>query len=632
MLHLNFKGETEQIKLCLFELEKELGFVNKTDGINVTVCKRENAGLSVEGKNGEYAVSYGIIPDFCRALCILIDFIKKGEQSFSVDEDREIELCGIMPDLSRNAVLKVETAKDLIRRIARMGMNTFMMYMENIFKMEEYPYFGYMRGAYNEAELREIDEYAQKFGIEVVPCIQTLAHLTNALRWPYANGMKDTADILLIGEPKTYEFIEAMVRTLSRCLSSHRMHIGMDEAFAAGTGQFFQKNGKVEKFEMISGHIAKVQEILKKYGIEATMWDDMLCRYGSKVRRHYDPQTEIPEEIMKTFPTGLTIAYWDYYHDDFETYDGMLSAVKKFTGDVAFYGGVWTWGGLGVNYDKTFRTTRPAMAACRKHGIKEICATLWGDDGAETSYYTALLGIQLFAEYIYHAEVDDKRLEKMFKICTGYDMDSFMLLDIDNLPETENYKKISNPVMNAITVSKQLMYQDILQGLLDKQYEHVDFKGHYKKILDKLALIDVPEDLKELFDYHKQLVKVLYLKCDIGNRITNNYKKDDRKALQKNIEELLELKNEIYILHEKMSELWLRDNKALGLDRLDLRYGGVIMRTQRAADRINAYLSGKIDTVEELDEEKLMFSEEEFVHCPFYNYYSTASMQIEKQW
>ncbi len=33
-------------------------------------------------------------------------------------------------------------------------------------------------------------------GIEVVPCIQTLAHLKQTLRWPYGEGMKDTQDVL----------------------------------------------------------------------------------------------------------------------------------------------------------------------------------------------------------------------------------------------------------------------------------------------------------------------------------------------------------------------------------------------------------------------------------------------------
>ena len=68
----------------------------------------------------------------------------------------------------------------------------------------------------------------EKFGIELVPCIQTLAHLATTLRWGYADGMKDTGDILLIDEEKTYEFIEEMIKTSRECYKTDKIHNGMD--------------------------------------------------------------------------------------------------------------------------------------------------------------------------------------------------------------------------------------------------------------------------------------------------------------------------------------------------------------------------------------------------------------------
>ena len=111
---------------------------------------------------------------------------------------------------------------------------------------------------------------------------------------------------------------------------------------------------------------------------------------------------------------------------------------------------------MSVNYDKTFRTTFPMVKSSRKNGINEICATLWGDDGGEVSFYTALLGIQLFAEAVYHEDVNMEHLGKMFKICTGYDAESFLALDIDEVPETLEFRDRNTGVhktMNAITMS-----------------------------------------------------------------------------------------------------------------------------------------------------------------------------------
>ena len=419
-MKLNFIGNTAEISRCISYLESKMDFRPCETGVTVTVSKGLHSGLDVKGENGNYSISYGIIPDFCRGLCVLLDKIKKGENTFEWKEARLIEKCGIMADVSRNAVLKVSAVKDVISKIARMGMDTFMLYMEDTYKIKDYEYFGYMRGAYTEDELREIDDYAKAFGVEVVPCIQTLAHLSTTLRWQYADGMKDTGDVLLVDEPKTYEFIESMIKTLSKSLSSERIHIGMDEAWGLGTGAYRRKHGEVNKLEMVSRHLNRVVEILHKYGKKPMRLGDMFFRLASKTGEYYDMNVEVPENIIKALPEDVVLAYWDYYSEDEETYCSMTKAFGQMQRRLAFFGGVWTWNGISVNYERTFRTMIPAFKACHKYGMNEIYATLWGDNGGETSIYTSLLGLQFFAENVYCEDVSQERLSEMFRICTGY--------------------------------------------------------------------------------------------------------------------------------------------------------------------------------------------------------------------
>ena len=51
-----------------------------------------------------------------------------------------------MIDCSRNAVPLVETIHTFIRYIALMGFNTLLLYMEDTYKVEGEPFFGYFRG------------------------------------------------------------------------------------------------------------------------------------------------------------------------------------------------------------------------------------------------------------------------------------------------------------------------------------------------------------------------------------------------------------------------------------------------------------------------------------------------------
>ena len=58
-------------------------------------------------------------------------------------------------------------------------------------------------------------------------CIQTLAHLHNALKWPGGEKIKDTADILQVGKEETYQFIRKDAEICKRrTFHTDRVHRG----------------------------------------------------------------------------------------------------------------------------------------------------------------------------------------------------------------------------------------------------------------------------------------------------------------------------------------------------------------------------------------------------------------------
>ena len=127
---------------------------------------------------------------------------------------------GAMLDCSRNAVMKVEEVKRFASTLKTFGYNTLLLYTEDTYEVDGEPYFGYLRGKYTKAEMKEIVSYCDGIGMEVIPCIQTLAHLNQIFLWADYANINDTADILLANEPRTYELIENMFKTLRECYSS----------------------------------------------------------------------------------------------------------------------------------------------------------------------------------------------------------------------------------------------------------------------------------------------------------------------------------------------------------------------------------------------------------------------------
>ena len=119
------------------------------------------------------------ISHYYRALNYAIHHMEEDE--FQYQEHVCFERNGLMLDCSRNAVFTVEKVKFLIKTLAKLGMNVLMLYTEDTYEVEGQPYFGAYRGKYTKDEIKELDAYASMFGVELVPCIQTLAHLHNCL-------------------------------------------------------------------------------------------------------------------------------------------------------------------------------------------------------------------------------------------------------------------------------------------------------------------------------------------------------------------------------------------------------------------------------------------------------------------
>ena len=59
-------------------------------------------------------------------------------------------------------------------------------------------------------------------------------------------------------------------------------------------------------------------------------------------------------------------------------------------------------------------------------------------------------------------------------------------------------------------------------------------------------------------------------------------------------------------------EAWLYYNKPFGFEIVDARYGAITARIDTAAYRIESYLNGDVDALEELCEERLKFNRSDF--------------------
>ncbi|MBO5480402.1 MAG: beta-N-acetylhexosaminidase [Clostridia bacterium] len=505
---------------------------------------------------------------------------------------------GVMLDMSRNAVMKVEQVKRMIDCLAKMGYNTLELYCEDTYELDGEPYFGYLRGRYTAEELKEIDAYATQKGIELIPCIQTLAHFTNLVRHPAYYDMVDVNDILLIDEPKTYELIEKIFAMLADTFTSRNVNIGMDEAHMVGRGKYMDKHGYVERYDLLVRHLQKVAEIAAKYGFKAHMWSDMFFRIASN--GDYYGNGEIPEHVKKCLPENVDLTYWDYYHTDKPSYDRLFDRHLEFGHDVWFAGGAWTWVGFAPLLSQTVASMKPAMQSVVEKGIKNVLITMWGDNGKECSFFAMLHGLYAIRQYA-DGNFDDERIAKGFEETFGVSYADFALLDLPNKPYEEY------DITTPLAVSKAMLYADPFMGWLDKNISNFP-TFTYGKYADMLA--EAATRAKEygyIFDCTSKLCKVLDIKAELGIRVRKAYQNGDRAALGKLVDEMTALESRLQVFHQAFALLWYKENKAHGFEVQDARIGGLIQRVRTCKGRLQAYLAGEIESLDELQEEILEY-------------------------
>lgn len=606
-MKIKLNGEYSSLLEGITQLETEYNFTVVEDSeIALSIGQNDDLkGHSTTFENNEGKISYNKPNHFFRAFGLFLENIQRGKTAFEINETAQFNAVGPMFDLSRNAVMTVDGFKGMIRKLAIMGFDSTMLYMEDTYEIPSEPYFGYMRGRYSSAELKTLDDYAYQYGIELIPCVQTLAHLEEFLKWAAAEKYKDTKGALLLESEVTYTFLEEMIRTLSESFRSRKVHIGMDEAEELGRGKFLNKNGFKPRFDLMAEHLKRVLEITDKYELEAMMWSDMFLKLAaSKEGNVYDKTTEIPDYIYEQTPDNVQLMYWRYDESDSAHYENIISQHKGFKKNPAFAGGIWVWNTFATQYKVSLKASEAALMACKEHGVEDVYVTLWGDDGSESNVLTALLGLQYYAEHAYAEKLDPEKLRERVKFVTGIDEEAYLLLsELDTPPGvTEDNEKQTNP-------SKFLLWQDPLLGVFDKHVEHLAVDVYYEGLAKKFKAIRNSEnDLDYLFDVPEKLSHVLALKAKLGVNLKAAYDAKDNARLEdlanNVIPEVIERAKDLRKAHRSS---WLKTLKPFGFEVIDIRYGGLFNRLDSTAERVNDYLNNDIELIDELEQERLYF-------------------------
>lgn len=597
MVKFQTEALSDELRKPLEILGKRFGFCSHKEGRVLIGNKTSENLLTVSVKEQKVTITYNTLSHFLRGVGIAVRKEQEGIFTFSALNDVNFSFSGLMADCSRNGVLNMSYAKEMLERLSMMGHNVMMLYMEDIYEVDDEPYFGYLRGRYSKAELKELDDYAHMLGIELIPCIQTLAHMDQFLMWEeMAEKYLDIDNILYVGKPEVNHLLDRILGMFSETIRSKRIHLGMDEAYQLGRGRYANEHGLRPKPEIMTDHLKTVMELSHKHGLKPMIWDDMF--FSSYSRANAD-EFSIPE--------GIDLMYWDYYNNFEAHYAENIALRSKISKHLMFAGGAWRWVGYAPHHSKTLAATNASLAACKKAGVTEVIATAWADDGCECPVSACLFGCVLFGEHTYHKEFHMEEFQKSLAFYTGLSYEVHMKQEeFDILPQFTDAQKTS-----TVTPSKYSFYEDPLCSIF-VQHERAlneDVTAHYKALGQYFSNVALTEDnpaLKAAHEFYGAFGKALSLKWNLGLKLYDAYQNHDEKALRQIVEN--QMKPLVGLVEEvraaRMKE-WYLTNKSYGFEVLDIRMGGVKQRLSSAIYILEQYLDGKLDTIEALEEERL---------------------------
>lgn len=578
------------VAAMLTALAEDFPIVESGEGVKLKFVKSAPGVSKVTLEDNTAVIEYGSIAAAGRGVGTALSGLEANENTY-------FDTFGIMLDVSRNGVMKLDHFKMWLRRLALLGYNMAMLYTEDTYKLPAEPYFGYMRGAYTFEEMKELDDYAASLGIEMIACIQTLGHMEQVIKWGAAyNQVTDTTRVLNVGEEATYKLIEKMLDFWGKAFRSRRIHIGMDETHDLGRGNFLDRYGYVNGFELFNRHLDRVNKMCAERGLHPMIWSDMYFRLGNPTQDYYDLNTNIPPEVRAKIPEGVELVYWDYYHSDYQFYYDFIKLHQELNRPVALGSGVWTWSKFWYDHVKTKATVVPGVKACRDTGVKNVFFTMWGDDGAFCCWDSALAGLTFAAEICYTGTENEDACRRRFAAICGGDFDAYATagkLDVHRekwalscyhlfwddpiLGCAWNYYKIVDPDFDQIVLN---VYKEICECLADKRSE------------DGCADLNHPYLIAD----------VVMKKLRFRKRLLAVYEAGDRSGAAELAAEIPDIIAAYTEIADSFRTVWHTVFKPFGYEVIQIRNGGQIARWKELHRKLLEYSAGTAQNIPELDE------------------------------
>ena len=339
---------------------------------------------------------------------------------------------GVMLDISRGRVPRLETLLELVEQLADFKINELQLYIEHTFAYRKYKSVWQSWGALTGREIRWLDARCRELGVDLVPNQNSFGHLRHYLEHPRLKKLAEVSGpyedpggdfvrrpaTLAPNHPGTLPFLRGLYDELLPNFSSRHFNVGCDETFDLGLGQSKKLCGRIGKGRVYLDFLEKIHCEAFRRGRRMMFWGDIILKYPKLIPELASfgaPSTDSARTAKNSNQAepvlgapNLIALNWGYEaNHPFEKEAAQFAKAK-----IPFYicPGTSTWQTLIGRHNNALANLRAAARAGKRFGAMGYLITDWGDGGHPQPLAVSYLPYLAGAALSWYANTFDEQL------------------------------------------------------------------------------------------------------------------------------------------------------------------------------------------------------------------------------
>lgn len=336
------------------------------------------------------------------ALVTLCQLLQQGDgiPYCRIDDEPGLKIRGVMMDISRGKVPKLDTLKWIADRLAQFKINHFELYIEGLsFAYPRYKALWAEETPLMPEEICALSEYCRERFIDLVPCQNGLGHMSRWLSVEQFNHLAECPDGFAVKgftiPPTTLdpedegstEFVKELYEALLPCFKSNYVNACLDEPFELCMG----KNKGKNKYQLYTDYANRMNGFVKSRGGKMMMWGDVLAKNS---------------ETLNALDKDIIILDWGYEKE--HPYDKRAERLSRADRKFCLCPGTNSWLSFTGMTDNMLACIESAANAAYSYGAQGIIVTDWGDCGHLQYLPVSWAGILTAAAYAWNMRGTDR--------------------------------------------------------------------------------------------------------------------------------------------------------------------------------------------------------------------------------